>query len=155
MNIGHGQPFLHPNGPHRPHKRQMSIGGPPKAVLGGPARKVSPNPIAVAAAAAVSKKKITVNLPKETLTVDDMEGDAEKVSETTRAEFARVPLPHNEYKDVEVQPPELITREMFPPDDFVKGWPDNIDVFLPRKVRNLSRRLNSLFTEFDRNHGMF
>ncbi|KAH6917642.1 hypothetical protein BKA70DRAFT_1368012 [Coprinopsis sp. MPI-PUGE-AT-0042] len=133
MMLGPGQPFLNPNGPHRPHKRQMSIGGPPKAVLGGPARKVSPNPIAVAAAAAVSKKKITVNLPKETLTVEGTEGDAEKAAETTRADFARVPLPHNEYEDVEVQPPELMTREIFPPDEFVKGWPDNIDVFLPRK----------------------
>ncbi|TFK19893.1 hypothetical protein FA15DRAFT_626187 [Coprinopsis marcescibilis] len=128
MMLGPGQPFVPQNGPHgRSHKRQISIGGPPKAVLGGPARKVSPNPAAMAAVAvSAMKKKIIVNLPKETV-------KGEEKDEDTRAEFARIPLPHYEDQDQQVAPPELCSRESYPPESWRTQPPGSIDVFLPTK----------------------
>ncbi|EAU93335.2 hypothetical protein CC1G_08648 [Coprinopsis cinerea okayama7 len=126
MMLGPGQPLMGPNGGHRPHKRQMSIGGPPKAVLGGPARKVSPNPAVAAVAAAVLKKKVVVKLPEETVKGEESE-------EPTRAEWAREPIPLDQVKDEEVVPPELTSRETFPPDTWRTQLPDSVDVFLPSK----------------------
>jgi hypothetical protein len=117
-------------------RRQPSIGGPPKAVLGGPARKLSPlpgptgtgtstptAPPAPAASAAVSGKKRVVCLPKET-------GE-----DGVRKEWARNPLPHPE-NDLEVEWPEEIASGVeYPPEEVRLHMPGTIDVFLPRHVR--------------------
>jgi hypothetical protein len=53
-------------------RRQLSIGGPPKAILSGPGRKLSPLPTTATTspAASASSKKVTANLPKETISGD-------------------------------------------------------------------------------------
>jgi hypothetical protein len=133
----------------------MSIGGPPKAVLGGPQRKVSPNPAVAAATANLLKKKFNVNLPKETEAVDgegDDAGDAEKQAEEqtqeqaatsknrVSKEWARVPISVAEGEArmssyAPLSDDELVSREPFPPEEWRKGLPLSIDVFLPGKVR--------------------
>lgn len=117
--------------PHR-NRRQPSIGGPPKAVLGGPARKLSPIPPGTSISPAPppgKPKKIAVNLPKETLAG---EGD----EPPTRPSWARTPAPtlppHEEQK---LDPVELTTRESYPPDSWRQMTPEVVDVFLPGKVR--------------------
>ncbi|KAF6766006.1 hypothetical protein DFP72DRAFT_838609 [Ephemerocybe angulata] len=161
---GPGQPLgpiIINNGPptagHRPHRRQMSIGGPPKAVLGGPQRKVSPNPAAAAIAAvgaATLKKKITVNLPKETELLEEQgeakhesekdeegeerESEAGHVQERVAKDWARVPLPVAEGEAImashlPIPAEDLISREQFPSEDWKSALPGAIDVFLPSK----------------------
>ena len=145
-----------PPGPgHRPHRRQMSIGGPPKAVLGGPQRKVSPNPAVAAATANLLKKKIAVNLPKETEAAggegehDDAgeQGDEQAPDQAATSrnrvskEWARVPISVAEGEArmssyVPLSDDELVSREPFPPEEWRKGLPLSIDVFLPGKVRS-------------------
>ncbi|KAJ3541791.1 hypothetical protein NMY22_g3757 [Coprinellus aureogranulatus] len=164
---GPGQPLgpiIINNGPppagHRPHKRQMSIGGPPKAVLGGPQRKVSPNPSAAAIAAvgaAALKKKIVVNLPQESEVAEE-EGELKGLAEQedtqkeggqesstsssskkrVAKEWARIPIPVAEGEAIlasyiPVPDEELVSREPFPPESWRLGLPDAIDVFLPGK----------------------
>ena len=128
-----GHPPSHPF-PNR-NRRQLSIGGPPKAVLGGPARKLSPLPstsapiVAVTASTSSKKsKKVLVNLPKETVCGKDGEPP-------TRSSWARSPL-HNpfQYQDHPVIPAELTTAEVFPPDTYRLDLPNSIDVYLPGRV---------------------
>lgn len=128
-----GQPPSHPF-PNR-NRRQLSIGGPPKAVLGGPARKLSPLPSTSAQTAPVpasttpqKPKKLVVNLPKETVPGKDDEP-------ATRSSWARSPLDNPfQYQDHFVTPPELTTAEPFPPDDYRLHLPSSIDVYLPGRV---------------------
>ncbi|THH32620.1 hypothetical protein EUX98_g1584 [Antrodiella citrinella] len=155
-----GMPMMMP--PHQqmfmPKSRRtqsVSTGGPPKAVLGGPQRKVSPfppgtaatvtptptpPPIAAAAlapvvVAPVKVRKVVVNLPKETVTEKvDSEEDGEKTI-TTRPEWARTPLPLFEADgEKDVKYPELVTAEAFPPDSWRHHLPPTVDVFLPGKA---------------------
>ena len=125
------QPPSHPF-PNR-KRRQLSIGGPPKAVLGGPARKLSPLPSNSAPNDETSifpkkSKKITVNLPKETVPGEDGEP-------ATRSSWARFPLDNPfQYQDHPAIPPEVSTVEVFPPDTYRLDLPDLIDVYLPGKV---------------------
>uniref|UniRef100_A0A0W0F9R9 Uncharacterized protein n=1 Tax=Moniliophthora roreri TaxID=221103 RepID=A0A0W0F9R9_MONRR len=119
-----GHPF-----PNR-NRRQLSIGGPPKAVLGGPARKTSPLPPAASPSNApppIKTKKVMVNLPKETIPGEDGQP-------STRPAWARhtldaLPLSGDEY----VAPVEISTAEAYPPDDWRLSLPSTVDVFLPGK----------------------
>lgn len=116
--------------PHR-NRRQPSIGGPPKAVLGGPARKLSPIPpgASVSPVPPAKAKKVIVNLPKETMAG---EGD----EPPTRPSWARTPIPARPDEDEQkVESAELATRESWPPDGWRHMVPEVIDVFLPGKVR--------------------
>ncbi|PPQ66775.1 hypothetical protein CVT26_009761 [Gymnopilus dilepis] len=133
------------------NRRQPSIGGPPKAVLGGPARKLSPLPAPAAPTPATEppkKKKVIVNLPKETVRGEEGEPP-------TRPSWARSPLADGfVYKDVSVQPAEISTAELFPPDEWRLGLPDTIDVFLPGKLaweaikqREIEEKLEKLGVE--------
>lgn len=117
------QPFV----PRSKRTQSVATGGPPKAVLGGPQRKVSPKPVIVAAAAPPPKaKKIIVNLPKETIREGEEEG--------TRQAWARTPLPLSEViKHGDVPPPELTSAEPFPSDAWRNTIPPTVDVFLPGK----------------------
>ncbi|KAG6919477.1 hypothetical protein DXG01_005736 [Tephrocybe rancida] len=121
-----GVPSAHPF-PNR-NRRQLSIGGPPKAVLGGPARKLSPLPTPAPAPAVAPQKvkKVNVKLPQETI-------PGEEGQPSTRAPWARNVLDGFEFKDREVVPAELTTIEIYPPDEWRHHMPDTLDVFLPGK----------------------
>lgn len=135
MAMGPGQLFPgHPGQPFQgKHRKQMSVGGPPKATLGGPGRNHSPLPVPVAAAAAATPqpkaKKVVLNLPKETVT-----GENGEVQE--RPTWARYPVPMSEV-DIpdDVLPVEMVSAEIYPPDFQRDHLPDTIEVFLPGKVR--------------------
>ena len=117
-------------------RRQLSIGGPPKALLGGPVRKLSPMPqVAPAAntpttttAATEKKKKLVVILPKETIQEDESQP-------ATRPEWARVPIADsgNDH-NIPVISVEVATAEIYPPDSWRAELPDIIDVYLPGNV---------------------
>ena len=120
-----GQPPSHPF-PNR-NRRQLSVGGPPKAVLGGPARKLSPFPSTLTPNDPASKKVI-VNLPKETISGEDGEP-------ATRSSWARSPLDNPfQYQNHPPIPPEVTTVEIFPPDTYRLDFPNSIDVYLPGRV---------------------
>ncbi|KAG5638183.1 hypothetical protein H0H81_001385 [Sphagnurus paluster] len=120
-----GQPSGHPF-PNR-NRRQLSIGGPPKAVLGGPARKLSPLPAPATPAPPPQKvKKISVLLPQETIPGEDGKS-------STRPSWARNTLDGFEYREKEITPVELTTVELYPPDEWRNQVPSTLDVFLPGK----------------------
>ena len=121
------QPFV----PRSKRTQSVSTGGPPKAVLGGPQRKVSPMPAPApapaAAAPAPKAKKVIVNLPKETIHEGEESG--------SRPPWARKPLLPSEVPHYgDLSPPELSTAEAFPPDAWRLSIPATVDVFLPGKV---------------------
>jgi hypothetical protein len=125
---GQGQP----SGPPFPHRnrRQLSIGGPPKAVLGGPARKLSPLPAAPAtnpSPAPLKVKKLNVNLPKETI----IEANGQPAS---RPSWARTPLRAFQFTHQHIPAVETSTAELYPTDGWAKHVPNTLDVFLPGKV---------------------
>lgn len=124
-----GQPSGHPF-PNR-NRRQLSIGGPPKAVLGGPARKLSPLPPAIvntpAPAPPQKVKKTSVKLPKETV-----QGEAGESS--SRPSWARTPLRPSDWRDQEIPPVETTSAESYPSDAWAKYHPNTLEVFLPGKV---------------------
>jgi hypothetical protein len=118
------QPFLHRN------RRQLSIGGPPKAILGGPARKLSPLPVpqaTVPSAAPPKVKKLCVNLPKETIF-------GEVGEPQSRPSWARTPSTAFQVAHYHTPPVDTITADIYPSDEWVKHMPNTIDVFLPGKV---------------------
>jgi len=132
--------------PHR--RRQPSIGGPPKAVLGGPARKLSPIPpgVPISPTPPAKSKKMVVNLPKET--VQDENGPT-----PIRQPWARSPIPSCLGKmEQPLEPLELVTRQVYPPDHWRCMMPEVLDVFLPGKVHcyvfrcSRSDKLNFFFT---------
>ncbi|PPQ62781.1 hypothetical protein CVT24_000475 [Panaeolus cyanescens] len=133
------QQLPHPNR----NRRQQSIGGPPKAVLGGPQRKVSPLPPATATAAAtpgltttpvpppVKQKKVVINLPKESI-VTPKDGEEPEV---THPEWARIPLrPEQVPTYPDIPPVETTSAESYPSDAYRHGLPVSIDVYLPGKL---------------------
>lgn len=160
QNLGGGNKTHNMMGGKR--NQSISVGGPPKAVLGGPMKKKVPSlPVVVAAVQVVNqlgKKKVIVNLPKETIKVcerdgggqdehggSDDEGDdddddhhrndgvEEKVE---RQPWARDPLPVGAVPEQpEIEPPELTTIEAYPSDEWRHHIPPTVDVFLPGKVR--------------------
>lgn len=116
-----GQPFI----PKIRRQPSISIGGPPKAPLGGPGRKHSP--MAIQPPATMQKgKKIVVNLPIETIpgTNDDP---------PSRPSWARTPMPTTSTEEPVVLPLEIHTADMFPPDAWRYSIPNTVDVFLPGK----------------------
>ncbi|OSD05616.1 hypothetical protein PYCCODRAFT_1450275 [Trametes coccinea BRFM310] len=125
-------PFAPPFVPRSKRSASVSVGGPPKAVLGGPQRKVSPIPPSTAATPAAppaqKPKKVIVNFPRETI---PGEGD----EPPKRASFARTPLPHSEVPEqVEIKYPETSTIELYPADSWRYHLPPTVDVFLPGKA---------------------
>ncbi|KAF8641177.1 hypothetical protein AX17_000812 [Amanita inopinata Kibby_2008] len=106
------------------HRKQMSIGGPPKAILGGPQRKLSPLPPATSPSTQKSRKVI-VNLPKETIPSEEQGQPA------TRPDWARTPLTNHDHREPFVPPVESVSRDIYPPDVWRCLIPDTIDVFLP------------------------
>ncbi|KAK0465644.1 hypothetical protein IW261DRAFT_1686469 [Armillaria novae-zelandiae] len=133
---GHfSRPSMSMNGPPGGHpfpgrnRRQLSIGGPPKAVLGGPNRKVSPIPPAAVAASGSSTppasqtkpKKIVVNLPKEDITGDD--GQV-----VGRASWARNPLSDPVILPLpDVAAVDTYSIEIYPSNDWRYDIPPTID----------------------------
>jgi hypothetical protein len=131
MMMGGGPGF-----PHNSRNRRttsMSIGGPPKAVLGGPARKPSPMPPAAVKPPTPGPvppvKKMTVNLPRETIPGEN----GQSATHPTWARFPLTPPPNSVSCDL--APRELTSAEVYPPDAWKYTVPDTIDVFLPGKVR--------------------
>jgi hypothetical protein len=137
---GGGPPHHQHHGRNR-RQQSVSIGGPPKAVLGGPNRKpVSPLPPTAAATPAaapepatpapapapapapIKTKKVVVKIPKER-TDDGPE------------EWAREPIREEDLPEV-ILPEllELTTRESYPSDYDRLVLPPTLDVFLPGKV---------------------
>lgn len=146
--VGFPAPMLPPPFVPRSKRTQsVSTGGPPKAVLGGPQRKVSPLPppvAAVVAATAPKTKKIIVNIPEETMREGEDKG--------ARKDWARVPLPISEIPSLPVlRGPDLVTAEPYPPDAWRHHLPDTIDVFLPGKVQEshcVARALRTVLNLF-------
>jgi hypothetical protein len=160
---GAGGPGGGPGGPPFPgrNRRALSIGGPPKAVLGGPQRNRSPNPATAgasgaangaaagggaagaaegeagkdkekeAAPSAAPKKKVVIKLPQETVLGEDGK------TVVSKADFARVPLPLVFYKHPKVPSVEMTTADEFKLDVWVgkTQLPPSIDIYLPGKVR--------------------
>ena len=133
--LGHGQfpsaPFTGPQFPPFRNRRQpsVSIGGPPKAQLGGAGKNYRPpSPTANATAPNQKPNKVTVNLPKETVPAGDARAP-------TRSSFARTPIPlHLVPPQPSVPSPDVISADIYPPDSLRVEIPNTIDVFLPGKV---------------------
>ncbi|OJA16781.1 hypothetical protein AZE42_03298 [Rhizopogon vesiculosus] len=119
-----GQPFI----PRSRRAPSVSIGGPPKAPLGGPGRKHSPlPPPQVTSTPAPKGKKVVVNIPVETISDDVGESP-------TRPPWARTPVPLANSEEPTVVPPEIYSAEPYPPDSWRQNVPDTVDVFLPGKI---------------------
>lgn len=123
-----GQPFI----PRSRRAPSVSVGGPPKAPLGGPGRKHSPLPPPQATSTPAPKhKKVVINIPVETLP-----GDLGEIP--TRPPWARTPLATKDSEVPIVMPPEIYSGEPYPPDSWRQSVPDTVDVFLPGKVGGTS-----------------
>ncbi|KAH9171750.1 hypothetical protein EDB89DRAFT_2114402 [Lactarius sanguifluus] len=126
--LGHAQfpptPFCRPTVPTIP----VSIGGPPKAQLGGAGKNYRPpSPTANAVTVTQKSNKATVNLPKETVPAGDGRPP-------TRSSFARTPIPpHLVPPQPPVPPPDVISADIHPPDNLRVEVPDTVEVFLPGK----------------------
>ncbi|KZT42852.1 hypothetical protein SISSUDRAFT_1058314 [Sistotremastrum suecicum HHB10207 ss-3] len=115
----------------------LSIGGPPKAPLGGPQRRPSPLPEQTPDGNVVHQnsepkykgKKIIVNIPKE------VTEEEEQNHEETRSFFLRRPIPKTEVRVEELSVvPETTSCEEYPPQELRMEFPDSLDVFLPGQV---------------------
>ena len=129
--VGNGSKLVHPFAARNKRSASICLGGPPKAVLGGPNRKLSPLPRPVAhipnAGQTSQGKKVTVNLPKETYPEEDGQP-------VTRPEWARVPQASLGLATIDAKPPELTSVETYPPDSWARHFPKTLEVFLPGKV---------------------
>ena len=119
-----GQPFM----PRNRRAPSVSIGGPPKAPLGGPGRKHSPLPPAPPLPAQKGKK-VAINLPVETI-------PGTEDAPPSRPPWARTPMPTTSHEKPVVTFPETTTADLYPPDNWRHHIPDTVDVFLPGKVCN-------------------
>lgn len=126
-------PFQVP--PRGKRSSSISVGGPPKAMLGGPLRKVSPLPVAAAAVVAppvaprLKTKKVIVNFPRETIPSEGDDGTP------VRQTWARTPVHPSELPQAPAaHPPEIMSADPYPPDAWRYYLPDTVDVFLPGKV---------------------
>ena len=145
--LGHGQfpPAPYPGQQFPPfrNRRQpsVSIGGPPKAQLGGVGKNYRPpSPTVNAPAPAQKPNKATVNLPKETLPAGD--------GRSTRSSFARNPIPqHLVPPQPHVPPPDATSADIYPPDSLRVEIPNTIDVFLPGRVSTRSLITSIAFSD--------
>ncbi|CAE6399787.1 unnamed protein product [Rhizoctonia solani] len=119
-------------------RRTISIGGPPKAVLGGPNRKTSPLPPTPAGESApglpdVKKKKCTVKLPLEA----DEELEDEESTRRTKSLWSREPVPPSQLPPQVVFDDELEIMTVEPHPEHVKQKEIGLTtaVFLPSKVQ--------------------
>ncbi|KAH8981991.1 hypothetical protein EDB86DRAFT_3106937 [Lactarius hatsudake] len=123
-------PFAGPQFPQFRNRRQpsVSIGGPPKAQLGGAGKNYRPpSPTVNAVTVTQKSNKATVNLPKETVPAGDDRPP-------TRSSFARTPIPpHLVPPQPPVPPPDVISADIHPPDNWRVEVPDTVEVFLPGK----------------------
>lgn len=118
-----GQPFI----PRNRRAPSISIGGPPRAPLGGPGRKHSPLPPVPPPVPAQKSKKIIINLPVESIPgTEDLP--------PSRPPWARTPMPTTSHELPVVSLPEITTAGPYPPDNWRYHIPDTVDVFLPGKV---------------------
>jgi len=118
----------------------VSTGGPPKAVLGGPGAKnrvtTETVPTPVITAPPQKTKKVVINIPQETIPVEGDEGTRDDKDIPRREIWARIPLLPSEIPEIsDPAPPEIISAEMFPPEEWSTQFPPTVDVFLPGKVR--------------------
>lgn len=128
-----GQPFM----PRNRRAPSVSIGGPPKAPLGGPGRKHSPLPPAPPPLPPAQKgKKVIVNLPLETI-------PATEDRPSSRPPWARTPLPTTSHEEPVVMLPDIASAEPYPPDSWRHHIPHTVDVFLPGKVCHACRVLSA------------
>lgn len=135
-----GQPFI----PRNRRAPSVSIGGPPKAPLGGPGRKHSPLPPPQAAPTPTPKgKKVVVNIPVETIPGDVGE-------QSTRPPWARTPAAAMNVEEPEVIAPEITSIELYPPDSWRQDIPDTVDVFLPGKAAWDAIKLNVIEQKLER-----
>ncbi|KAG2160243.1 uncharacterized protein EDB93DRAFT_1074728 [Suillus bovinus] len=135
-----GQPFI----PRNRRTPSVSIGGPPKAPLGGPGRKHSPLPPPHAAPTPAPKgKKVIVNIPVETI-----QGNVAGLS--TRPPWARTPVAARNAEEPEIIAPEMTSNELYPPDSWRRDIPDTVDVFLPGKAAWDAMKLNVIEQKLER-----
>lgn len=143
QNMPNNQPMGHGHGrsssvslPFNRNRRQgsISLGGPPKATLGGPQNKHVAAPLTnpATAAAALEKtikgKKLVVKPPIEG---PDVEGIAR--------EFTRYPVPLDELPVFEEPGPlDVSTVEIYPEERPRDQFPRTLEVFLPGKVCSFS-----------------
>lgn len=149
----HGPPPMLMQTPQfQPRSRRapsVSTGGPPKAVLGGPGVKnrvaTDTAPPPTTTVPPQKTKKVVVNIPRETFPLkEDEEGHGSE--EFPRREiWARAPLRPSEIPEVvDPVPPETISMELFPTEEWRDRVPPTVDVFLPGKVRGLISPLTKL-----------
>lgn len=135
-------PMLMPTPQFQPRSRRapsISTGGPPKAVLGGPSAKnrvaTDPAPTLPTIAPPQKTKKAVVNIPRETIVVEGVRETPGNEGPSCREVWARVPLRPSEVPDMfDPVPPETISAELFPPEEWRSQIPPTVDVFLPGKV---------------------
>lgn len=135
-------PMLMPTPQFQPRSRRapsVSTGGPPKAVLGGPGAKsratTEPVPPPTTTAPPPKTKKVIINIPRETIFVEGDEAIPGDEEPPRREIWARTPLRPSEVPEiVDPVPPETISEELFPPEEWRSQLPPTVDVFLPGKV---------------------
>lgn len=130
--LHHGAPSgMPPSQPFVPKSRRTPsmIGGPPKALLGGPNRKVSPLPPAVVAFEEKLKaKKMAVRIPVES-------GLMERGGDEKRSLWSRKLIPISDRSHLPtLPPPEAESTEIYPEETYRRILPSTVDVFLPSKV---------------------
>jgi hypothetical protein len=114
----------------------ISIGGPPKAVLGGPQRKLSPLPTLIKEEAvpvapetkAPPAKKAIVNLPKE---VGQVEYEGVTYEDPP---WSRKPLSETSVPTDSPQPPEVSSGDEYPPRATSSPSAGKCEVDLPQPV---------------------
>ena len=140
-----GPPMLVPTPQFQPRSRRapsVSTGGPPKAVLGGPGAKnrvaVETAPTPTSIAPPQKTKKVVVNIPREAIPIEEGAETPTDRGLLRREPWARTPLRPSEVPEiVDPAPPEAISIEWFPPEEWRTHIPPTVDVFLPGKVRTL------------------
>ncbi|GJJ08779.1 hypothetical protein Clacol_002998 [Clathrus columnatus] len=111
----------------------VSIGGPPKAPLGGPSRKITPSaPLNTGATETdkpKAKKKITVKLP-----IEKMAEGGNSSDEVLYSLWSRQPLPDFNICEGSVTPADIQSIESHPIEASSDSLPEVIEVFLPGKT---------------------
>ncbi|KAG9035439.1 hypothetical protein FRB95_011304 [Tulasnella sp. JGI-2019a] len=123
-------------------QQSISIGGPPKALLGGPQKKpVTPVPGAAPAAATPvansdgKTKKVVVKLPKEDEPENRSEGDVAESSSQAKGRWTRHPVPQQSVPPTpSFDPPSLFSMDTFSIEAEDRGGAfDKPTVILPRR----------------------